>query len=175
MRVQHPERAFVGIGANLNDPEAGVRRAMHALGEIPDTHLIASSSLYRTAPVGYLDQPDFINAVAELETSLSPFELLEQLLSIEQRFGRERSTRNAPRIIDLDLLLYGDREIRSETLTLPHPRTAERAFVLVPLAEIDPGVPIGRLGTAAQLLEAVGVDDVQRIGNPDEVACSGRG
>jgi len=174
MEAQHPERAFIGIGANLNDPETGVRCAIHALGQIPDTRLIASSSLYRTAPVGYLDQPDFINAVVELETSLAPSELLTQLLLIEQRFGRKRSTRNAPRTLDLDLLLYGDRDMCSETLTLPHPRMAERAFVLVPLAEINPGVAIGRLGTVAQLLETVGVDGVQRIGKADEVACSGQ-
>lgn len=175
MGAQPPERVFVGIGANLNDPEMGVRRAMQALGQIPDTRLVASSSLYRTAPVGYLDQPDFVNAVAELETMLTPFELLAQLLLIEQRFGRQRSVKNAPRTLDLDLLLYGEREISSETLTLPHPRMAERAFVLVPLSEIDPGVAIGRLGTVAHLLEFVGVNGIERIGNAHTAASGGRG
>ena len=163
MRAQHPERVFIGIGANLNDPESGVRHAICALGQIPDTRLIASSSLYRTAPVGCLDQPDFVNAVAELETLLAPPELLTRLFSIEQRFGRKRSTRNAPRTLDLDLLLYGEREIRTETLTVPHPRMTERAFVLVPLAEIDPAVAIVRHGTVAQLLAAVDIHGVRRI------------
>lgn len=163
MPAQRPERVFIGIGANLNDPEAGVRHAICALDQIPHTRLVAASSLYRTAPVGYLDQPNFVNAVAELETFLAPSELLTRLLSIEQRFGRKRSTRNAPRTLDLDLLLYGEREIRTATLTVPHPRMTERAFVLVPLAEIDPAVAVGRHGTAAQLLEAVDVDGVRRI------------
>jgi 2-amino-4-hydroxy-6-hydroxymethyldihydropteridine diphosphokinase len=175
MSARQPARAFIGIGANLNDPRTAVRRAMHALGQIPDTRLVASSSLYRTAPVGYLDQPDFVNAVAEVETFLAPSELLTQMLSIEQLFGRKRSSRNAPRTMDLDLLLYDGCEMHSDTLTLPHPRMAGRAFVLVPLAEIDPGVAIGRLGTAAQLLEAVGSAGVQRIGEADNVECGGYG
>jgi 2-amino-4-hydroxy-6-hydroxymethyldihydropteridine diphosphokinase len=175
MATHPPERVFIGIGANLNDPEAGVRRAMRALGQIPDTRLVASSSLYRTVPVGYLDQPDFVNAVAELETLLQPSELLVQLLSIENDFGRKRSTKNAPRTLDLDMLLYGKREITSEGLTLPHPRMAERAFVLVPLAEIAPAVSIGRQGTVSQILDAVGSGGVRRIGKAGKLACSGHG
>ena len=175
MGGQQPEQVFIGIGANLDDPEAGVRRAICALGQIPCTRLIASSSLYRTAPVGNLDQPEFVNAVAEIETVLPPPELLKQLLSIEQTFGRTRSTRNAPRTLDLDLLIYGAREIRTETLTVPHPRMAERAFVLVPLAEIAPGVNVGSLGTAARLLEAVGVAGVRKIGKADMVVCGDHG
>jgi len=175
MRTQRPERVFIGVGANLDNPEMGVRRAIEALGQIPETRLVASSSLYRTAPVGYLDQPDFVNAVTELETRLDPPALLTQLLSIEQRFGRKRSTRNAPRTLDLDMLLYGDRQMRSENLTLPHPRIAERAFVLVPLAEIAPEVTIGHLGTAAQLLETIRADGVERIGDFGKLAHSGHG
>lgn len=175
MRKNHSERVFIGVGANLDDPETGVRRAIDALGQIPETRLVATSSLYRTAPVGYLDQPDFVNAVAELETRLDPPVLLSQLLSIEQRFGRKRSTRNAPRTLDLDMLLYGDRQMQTKNLTLPHPRMAERAFVLVPLAEIAPEVAIGRLGTAVQLLETVRVDGVERIGKAGKLVHSDQG
>jgi len=164
MRHDIPERAFVGVGANLDDPESGVRRALGCLGSIVGTRLVTASSLYRTDPVGYLDQPDFVNAVAELETSLDPEALLEQLLMLEKQFGRKRSTRNAPRKLDLDLLLHGDRIMQTKNLTLPHPRMAERAFVLVPLAEIAPDVMVGALGTAAQLLSAVATDGVKRIG-----------
>ena len=158
-----PERTFVGIGANLDNPEAGVRRAIDALAALPLTRMIRASSLYRTAPVGYLDQPDFVNAVAELETGLAPEGLLRQLLSIEQDFGRVRSVRNAPRTLDLDLLLYGNRQMRSAQLTLPHPRMSERAFVLVPMAEIAPDVAVGALGTVAALLDAVCTEGVERI------------
>ena len=175
MTNKHSERVFIGVGANLDDPEAGVMRAIEALGRIPGTRLIASSSLYRTAPVGYLDQPDFVNAVAELESRLDPPVLLKQLLSIEQSFGRKRSTRNAPRTLDLDMLLYGDRQMRTKNLTLPHPRMAERAFVLVPLAEIAPEVTIGRLGTAVQLLGTVCVDGVERIGEAGKPVHSDHG
>ncbi len=174
MRKNHSERVFIGVGANLDDPETGERRAIDALGQIPETRLVATSSLYRTAPVGYLDQPDFVNAVAELETRLDPPVLLSQLLSIEQRFGRKRSTRNAPRTLDLDMLLYGDRQMQTKNLTLPHPRMAERAFVLVPLAEIAPEVAIGRLGTAVQLLETVRVHGVERIGKAHKLVRSDR-
>ncbi len=163
-------RAFVGIGANLNDPESGVRRAIVCLRGIADTQLIACSSLYRTAPVGYLEQPDFVNAVAELQTRLQPQALLDQLLRIENQFGRKRSRRNAPRTLDLDLLLYEDRRSRSESLTLPHPRMSERAFVLVPLAEIAPEVMVGDLGTASQLLQAVGTDGVTCLGRLGETS-----
>ena len=104
MQASVAARAFIGIGANLADPEANVRRAIGALAAAAETRVVATSSLYRTAPVGRLDQPDFVNAVIELETGLEPEALLDQLLSIEKEFGRERSTRNAPRTLDLDLL-----------------------------------------------------------------------
>jgi 2-amino-4-hydroxy-6-hydroxymethyldihydropteridine diphosphokinase len=155
MRQEIAERAFIGIGANLGNPETSVRHALAAIASVPDTRMVMSSSLYRTAPVGYLDQPDFVNAVAEIETHLDPFALLDQLLLIEAQFGRERGTRNAPRTLDLDLLLHGDRRLNSPRLTLPHPRMAERAFVLVPLAEIAPDAVVGNLGTAAHLLHSI--------------------
>jgi 2-amino-4-hydroxy-6-hydroxymethyldihydropteridine diphosphokinase len=164
MRASAPARAFVGIGANLGDSKANVRRAIEVLGIAADTRVIATSSLYRTAPVGRLDQPDFVNAVVELETRLDPGALLDKLLSIEKEFGRERSTPNAPRILDLDLLIYDDQYCETEHLTLPHPRMSERAFVLVPLVEIAADIPVGALGTAEALLSAISTDGVERIG-----------
>jgi 2-amino-4-hydroxy-6-hydroxymethyldihydropteridine diphosphokinase len=140
--------ATIGLGANLNDPAAQVEYALAELDRLPATRLIARSSLYASAPVGYVDQPDFINAVAQVETSLAPRALLAALLDIEHRHGRERSFRNAPRTLDLDLLLYGDAHFHEEGLTLPHPRMHERAFVLVPLLEIAPDTVIPGRGRA---------------------------
>jgi 2-amino-4-hydroxy-6-hydroxymethyldihydropteridine diphosphokinase len=159
-----PARVFVGIGSNLADPEANVRRAIEKLAVTADMRVVATSSLYRTAPVGRLDQPDFVNAVVELETGFDPGPLLDELLSMEKEFGRQRSTRNAPRIIDLDLLIHGDQVCESDHLTLPHPRMSERAFVLVPLVEIAASVEVGDLGTAVELLTVLSTDGVERIG-----------
>ncbi|UCD68432.1 MAG: 2-amino-4-hydroxy-6-hydroxymethyldihydropteridine diphosphokinase [Betaproteobacteria bacterium] len=167
------QRVFIGVGANLDDPESGVRRAIELLGATAGVRLVACSSLYRTAPVGYLDQPDFVNAVVELETGLEPRALLAQLHSIEKQFGRKRSWRNAPRTLDLDLLLHGNQQMKSETLTLPHPRMAERAFVLIPLAEIAPDVMVGAAGTAAELLQDVSTDGVKRLGDTIDLRRSG--
>jgi len=164
MRAVAPARAFVGIGANLADPEANVRRAIEMLSRTADTRVVASSSLYRTAPMGQLDQPDFVNAVVELETGLEPAALLDELLALEKAFGRQRSTRNAPRILDLDLLIYNDQCCESQHLTLPHPRISERAFVLVPLVEIAADVQVGQLGSAEELLADLSTDGVRRIG-----------
>jgi len=159
-------RAFIGLGANLGDPEVQVRRAIQALGELPRTHLLAASSLYRSAPVGVGEQPDFINAVARVETELSARELLEELLAAEARFGRERPSPGAPRKLDLDLLLYGDRVLAEPGLVVPHPRMHERAFVLVPLAEIAPDVSIPRQGSVKTLLAACRGQKIQKIGEP---------
>lgn len=146
--------ATIGLGANLNDPAAQVEYALAELGRLPCTHLTARSSLYASAPVGYVDQPDFINAVAQVETTLAPRALLDALLDIEHRHGRERSFRNAPRTLDLDLLLYGHAHFHEEALTLPHPRMCERGFVLLPLLEIAPGTVIPGRGLAADWLAA---------------------
>lgn len=129
--------AYVAIGANLGDAAGAVRGAIARLGELPQTQLVRQSSLYRTAPV-QASGPDYINAVAEIATRLSAPELLAQLQRIEAQAGRERPYRNAPRTLDLDLLLFGSGRIDSARLTVPHPRMNERAFVLVPLAEIAP-------------------------------------
>ena len=131
-------RAFIALGSNLQDPETQVKHALAALEKLPKTKLVKASSLYKTSPVGYINQPDFINAVAEIRTELRPLELLDAILNIETVAGRERPFANAPRVLDCDLLLYDDIKMASEKLTLPHPRMFERGFVLLPLAEISP-------------------------------------
>ena len=128
----------MALGANLGDARATVAQALRALRQLPATRVTATSSLYRSAPVDAYG-PDFINAVAQLETQLAPLDLLVALQRLEDAAGRERPYRNAPRTLDLDLLLHGDTTMDTPTLTLPHPRMWERAFVLVPLAEIAPG------------------------------------
>jgi 2-amino-4-hydroxy-6-hydroxymethyldihydropteridine diphosphokinase len=149
------ETAFIGLGANIGDPGKQLRGALAALDGIPGTRVTRASSFWRTAPVGYAAQPDFVNAVAEVQTAQAPRALLEALLAIEKRFGRERSFANAPRTLDLDLLLYGGRVIAEPDLRVPHPRMHERAFVLAPLVEIAPGVEIPGKGGAAALLAAI--------------------
>jgi 2-amino-4-hydroxy-6-hydroxymethyldihydropteridine diphosphokinase len=131
------ERVFVGLGANLGDAQATLHAAFDALDAMPGTRCVARSSLYRSTPVD-AGGPDFVNAVAELRTKMQPPVLLQALQAIENRFGRERPYHHAPRTLDLDLLLYGQRRIATPQLTLPHPRMHERAFVLVPLAELAP-------------------------------------
>ena len=133
-------RAFIALGSNLHDPETQVKHVLVALEKLPKTKLVKASSLYKTSPVGYINQPDFINAVAEISTELSPLELLDAILNIENDAGRERSFANAPRVLDCDLLLYDDIKMATEKLTLPHPRMFERGFVLLPLAEISPNL-----------------------------------
>ena len=155
--------AFVGLGANLENPLQQVRQAISELDAIGHTRVLAHSSLYRSAPVGYADQPDFVNAVAKLQTRLSPHELLEALHVIENRHGRRRSVRNAPRTLDLDLLLYGTLVVHEEGLTLPHPRMHERAFVLLPLAEIAPDAPLPGHAPVSQLLAQVDRSGVEKL------------
>lgn len=138
--------AYVGLGSNLESPRQQIASALAALGALPETSMQRCSSLYRSAPVGYAAQPDFVNAVACLQTALSPRELLDALLAIESEHGRTRTVRNGPRTLDLDLLLHGDASIDKAGLQVPHPRLTERAFVVVPLAEIAPALvlPDGR-------------------------------
>jgi 2-amino-4-hydroxy-6-hydroxymethyldihydropteridine diphosphokinase len=134
------ERVFLGFGSNLGDREANVRRVCRLVGEIPDVRVVRVSSLIETAPVGYTDQPEFINAAAEIETDLTPGALLAAVKEIERAMGRKKTVRFGPRVIDIDILLFGDRIIDEPGLAIPHPRMHERAFVLVPLAEIAPDV-----------------------------------
>ena len=155
--------AFVALGSNLAEPQAQVLQAFAALSALPQTQLQAQSALYRSAPVGYAAQPDFINAVALLETALSAPDLLQSLLNIERDCGRIRDFRNAPRTLDLDLLLYGDLIMHEAGLTLPHPRMHERAFVLLPLLEIAPDCIIPGKGLAADYLAAVDAQAIERI------------
>ena len=131
-------RALIALGSNLQQPQQQVQRAIQVLAQTADLHLTRSSSLYATAPVGYDHQPDFINAVVQAETTLPAPELMQTLLDIEQRFGRERPFPNAPRVLDLDLLDYDGLQLNTPLLTLPHPRMHQRGFVLLPLAEIMP-------------------------------------
>ena len=156
-------RAFVALGANLEDPAAQVRAALEALAALPGVRLIRASALYRTAPVGVTGQPDYINAVAEVSTDLPPGELLAALFHIEERFGRERHYRYAPRTLDLDLLLHGDLVLHTQELTLPHPRLHLRAFVLVPLAEIAPDLRLPGRGSVAAWLPAVASQRIERL------------
>jgi 2-amino-4-hydroxy-6-hydroxymethyldihydropteridine diphosphokinase len=135
-------RAAVALGSNLDDPQGQVARAFDELAALPATRVLARSSLHRTKPVGYADQPDFINAVALIETRLSARELLDALLDIEKRHGRVREIPNGPRTLDLDIVLYGDARIDEPGLVGPHPRAHERAFVLVPLREVWPDAPL---------------------------------
>ena len=155
--------AYVGIGSNLEDPRRNVEQALEELKSLERTTLLRHSSLYRSAPIGYSEQPQFVNAVAALETALAPERLLDELQAIEARHGRRRSFANAPRTLDLDLLLYGKQTIRLPRLTVPHPRMHERAFVLRPLLELDPQAEIPGKGNAAELLAGCSTQDVQRI------------
>lgn len=156
-------RAYIALGANLADPAAQVRAAIEALAGLRASRLLRASSLYRTHPVGVAGQPDYVNAVAALETALAPHALLAELLALETRFGRRREFHQAPRTLDLDLLLYDDEVIDTPELTLPHPRMHLRAFVLVPLAEIAPDTDIPGRGRAADLLDTVRDQRIERL------------
>jgi len=155
--------AYVALGANLGNPVATVLAAFGALANLPDSRVIRTSSLYRTAPLGITTQPEFINAVAALETTLAPESLLEALFEVEQRFGRQRAEKNGPRTLDLDLLLYDDLELQLPRLTLPHPRLHLRAFVLLPLAEIAPNLQLPKRGSLAAWLPAVSNQSIIRL------------
>jgi 2-amino-4-hydroxy-6-hydroxymethyldihydropteridine diphosphokinase len=155
--------AFVGLGSNLDDPREQVTAALGELSTLPQTKLLQASSLYRSSPVGYASQPDFVNAAAKLDTSLEAMRLLEALQAIEARHGRRRSFPNAPRTLDLDLLLYADRRLDTAELTLPHPRMHERAFVLKPLLELEPQLSIPGRGEVRALLAASADQAVERI------------
>jgi len=155
--------AFIGLGSNLEDPSSQLQRAFADLDGLPETRLVARSSLYRSAPVGYLDQPDFVNAVAQIETGLTPQVLLQSLLDIEHRHGRERTFRNAPRTLDLDVLLYDDLQLHEHGLTIPHPQMHLRAFVLQPLLELAPDCAIPGVGAAKQALDGCADQSLERM------------
>ena len=154
--------AFVALGANLGDPAATLRAAMDELAALPASELVQRSGLYRSAPVD-APGPDYLNAVVWLRTTLSPHALLAQLQRIEQAHGRVRGAPNAPRTLDLDLLLHGATRLESPGLTLPHPRLHRRAFVLAPLAEIAPQLDLPGLGGLPMLLAGVADQSIERI------------
>lgn len=150
--MTQPVTAYVGLGSNVDDPIAHIARAFGELAALPDTRLVARSPLYMSPPMGPQDQPDFINAVAALVTSLAPGALLQALLGIERAHGRQRDgTRWGPRSLDLDLLLYGEQVLHGPDLILPHPGLHERAFVLYPLADIAPQQTVPGFGTVEAL------------------------
>lgn len=156
--------AYVALGSNLDDPRAQVGRAFDALAALPETRLVLRSSLYSSRPVGPVEQPDFVNAVAGLLTALEPGALLAALKDLEARLGRTRPVvRWGPRRIDLDLLVHGTARSATGELTLPHPGIAERAFVLAPLAEIAPDLDVPGLGRVRTLLAGVDASTVERI------------
>jgi 2-amino-4-hydroxy-6-hydroxymethyldihydropteridine diphosphokinase len=160
--------AVVALGSNLDDPEAHVKRAFADLAQLPQTWVTARSALYRTAPVGYADQPPFVNACARVETRLAPRALLDGLLAIERRHGRVRDIPNGPRTLDLDIVLYGGATIDEAGLRVPHPRAHERAFVLAPLVDVWPEAQIPGKGAARDLLAKLGFEGIERIVVPAE-------
>lgn len=150
-------RAYIGLGGNLGDPPAQVRGAIARIGRLPATRLVAQSSLYRSAPLGPPGQADYCNAVCAVDTELAPEALLEALHGIERAMGRQRPpVRWAPRLIDLDLLLYGDARRSGAPPTLPHPEMHRRNFVMVPLAQIAPHAAVPGAGLAQELAAALG-------------------
>ena len=170
-RHPSPVTAFIALGSNLADPVAQVRSALRELAALPGTRLVRSSSLYRNPPAGGLEQPDYINAVAQVETPIGPRGLLDRLLEIERAHGRVRDYPNSPRTLDLDVALYGEQVVREPGLVIPHPRMLERAFVLVPLAEIAPGAQVPGHGRAADLaakLDASGLVKLESRRAADE-------
>ncbi len=155
-------RCYIGLGSNLNDPVAQIRAALLALAALPQCRLVASSSLYRSAPVGPQDQPDFINAVALLETELAPEHLLDQLQAQEQQQGRVRKRHWGERTLDLDLLLYGDRVLSTDRLVVPHKELPLRSFVVIPLLEITANLSLPD-GTILANLDSACDDSLTRI------------
>ena len=160
--MSHISQVLVALGSNLENPVSQVRRAFDELAVLPDSSLLVCSSLYRSAPVGKNDQPDFINAVVQIETTLSPHNLLKALLEIEKNHGRVRRLPNDPRTLDLDILMYDELECNENGLILPHPRMHQRAFVLKPLMEISKDCFIPGHGTVAELLSACAEQRLER-------------
>jgi len=156
-------RAVIGLGANLGDPVAQLRAAIDAIGRLPHTRIVTASSFYRTAPVGFAAQPDFVNAAVSIDTGVEPRALLDALKTIEIAAGRARSFKDAPRTLDLDLLLYAEQLIDEPELVVPHPRMHERAFVLAPLVEIEPDAVVPGRGRAAELLARCADQRIRKI------------
>ena len=161
------ERAYLSLGGNLGDPARAMGAALRILDEDPHSKVVSVSSLYRTPPWGKTDQPDFLNAAAEIETGLEPRELLDLCLEAERRLKRVRQERWGPRLVDIDILVFGDRRVHETGLDIPHPRMLERAFVLVPLAEIAPDFMVGGASLAEHLgnIDQAGIEKLPSRGD----------
>ncbi len=168
-----PVDVYIALGANLGDPVGQLLRAVDELSALPHSRLVARSSLYRSRPVGGPAQPDYVNAVVRLASALKPRALLRHCLAIEARHGRQRLQKNAPRTLDLDLLLYDGLIMHEPGLTLPHPRMHLRGFVLAPLAEIAPDIVIPGRGVVVELLAAVDTSDLVRLAEPPRRLAAG--
>ena len=166
-----PVTVYIGIGSNLADPIAQIRQAVQSLDTLPRTRCVACSSLYRSKPLGPADQPDYLNAVAALKTMLPAMELLARLQAIETAQGRVRTIRWGPRPLDLDILLYSDRQFSEPRLTVPHPRLRERAFVLYPLRELAPDLRLPDGTTLAELLEQCPPWELERVEESESKDC----
>ncbi|WP_417596339.1 2-amino-4-hydroxy-6-hydroxymethyldihydropteridine diphosphokinase [Oceanospirillum sp.] len=160
-RTKLNNTAYIGLGSNLEDPVQQLKTALNELNLLPDTRLVAASSLYSSKPVGPQDQPDFVNAVAQLETNLEPLALLDQLQALEQAHRRVRERHWGPRTLDLDLLLFSEQVICHPRLTVPHAHMHERGFVLLPLAEISPKLTLPGKGSITDILSNIATDDLQ--------------
>jgi 2-amino-4-hydroxy-6-hydroxymethyldihydropteridine diphosphokinase len=159
-------KAFIGLGSNLGDREANIRQALQFLEQLPETTIVRGSSLYDTEPVGVSDQPNFLNGVVQIETHLAPRQLLWNLMLIERRLGRVRTQKWGPRVIDLDLLLYGEEVVEEDDLQVPHPLMTKRSFVMVPLVEIEPLLvhPVTNQ-TMLSILQRLGADPLVKHGS----------
>lgn len=155
--------AYIGVGSNLEDPIRQVQNAFAEIDEIADTALLRVSSLYESAPIGYCAQGAFINAAVKVETTLSPQDLMTALLDVETRHHRVRQRKNGPRTLDLDILVFNDWRINTETLVVPHPRAQERAFVVLPLLELTPDLYIPGAGFARDFLPAVAGQQIEKL------------
>jgi 2-amino-4-hydroxy-6-hydroxymethyldihydropteridine diphosphokinase len=158
---------MIGLGSNMDHPVRQIQDALNKIAVLPNCSLTKTSAMYQSAPVGGVEQANFINAVAEVETTLTPRELMAGLLDIERQHDRVRSSRNGPRTLDLDVLLFNDWRIHEPDLVVPHPRAHERAFVLLPLIEISPEIVIPGAGAAMGLLPNVSEQSVERYSEPE--------
>jgi len=154
---------FIGLGSNLDNPQQKIKDAIYLIDKIDGINITATSSLYETPPVGFLDQPNFINAVVQIFSSINYNELLIKLFDIEHTFGRIRKEKNGPRTLDLDILLFDDLILNSESLIIPHPRMHERLFVLIPLLEISPAIHIPKYGSAKDLISELQIQNIKKV------------
>jgi 2-amino-4-hydroxy-6-hydroxymethyldihydropteridine diphosphokinase len=154
---------FIGLGSNLENPQKKIKDAIQLINKIDDVTINSTSSLYETPPVGFLDQPNFINAVVQISSTINYNELLIKLFDIERIFGRIRKEKNGPRTLDLDILLFDDLILESESLIIPHPRMHERLFVLIPLLEISPAIIIPKYGSASSLVSKLKMQNIKKV------------